>query len=60
MIVFMKEFMYGPNPNFNGSRTPTPSTQQRGDTGSGNSGAAVMITIVVRFVLWFIFGFYLH
>ncbi|CAN6884482.1 unnamed protein product [Brassica oleracea] len=52
--------MYGPNPNFNGSRTPTLSTQQRGDTGSGNSGAAVMITIVVRFVLWFIFSLYLH
>lgn len=27
------------NPNFNGSRTTTPSTQQQ-DTGSGNSGDA--------------------
>ncbi|WZZ16705.1 hypothetical protein YC2023_109794 [Brassica napus] len=37
-----KEFsicMVRSNPNFNGSRTTTPSTQQQ-DTGSGNSGDA--------------------
>ncbi|CAN6976248.1 unnamed protein product [Brassica rapa subsp. trilocularis] len=33
------QYLYGSNPNFNGSRTPTPATEQR-DTGSGNSGAA--------------------
>ncbi|KAH0877065.1 hypothetical protein HID58_064459 [Brassica napus] len=47
-LINSKEFMYGPNPNFKGSRTPTPSIQQRGDTGSGNSGAAVMITKVIK------------
>ncbi|CAG7864755.1 unnamed protein product, partial [Brassica rapa] len=52
------------NPNFNGSRTTTPSTQQQ-DTGSGNSGDAGRIYVikltdrVVRFVRWFIFTLYL-
>ncbi|CAH2033779.1 unnamed protein product [Thlaspi arvense] len=34
------QYLYGANPNFNGSRTPPPSTQQR-DT--GDSGAACRI-----------------
>ncbi|CAD5313605.1 unnamed protein product [Arabidopsis thaliana] len=58
------QYLYGANPNFNGSRSPPPSTQQRdtGDSGApGRSdGSRSVLTNLLQYYFWILFGLFLY